>query len=124
MRRWSNQDLSNGLWLGFRPSVLVCGYLVILTPVKVAWSFLHLSRWLGDLVEIEMYNCPLKDQCDCPVQFSILLSVVNVVLEISSGVHTKARCYFTDKSKNLNYKQSIAVAKIVKANPAVTSSDV
>ncbi len=75
MRRWSNQDLSNGLWLGFRPSVLVCGYLVILTAVKVAWSFLHLSRWLGDLVEIEM-----------------LLSVVTVQ---ESSADMKRRCFLS-----------------------------
>jgi hypothetical protein len=38
MRRWTNQDLSNGLRLGFRSRLLDCAFLVILTPVKVAWS--------------------------------------------------------------------------------------
>jgi hypothetical protein len=54
---------------------LVCGYLVILTAVKVAWSFLHLSRWLGDLVEIEM-----------------LLSVVTVQ---ESSADMKRRCFLS-----------------------------
>jgi hypothetical protein len=36
----------------------------------------------------------------------------------------QARCHPTDKSKNLNYKQCIAVAKIAKANLAVISHDV
>jgi len=89
------------------------------------WILGHSYTREGGMVDIETYYCPLKDRCGCPVQLRVTRTVVNVVLEISGGEHTQARCHPTDtKSKHLNYKQRIAVAKIVKANPAVTSRDV
>jgi hypothetical protein len=74
------------------------------------WILGHSYTREGGLVDIETYYCPLKDRCGCPVQLRVTRTVVNVVLEISGGEHTQARCHPTDtKSKHLNYKQVVYI---------------
>jgi hypothetical protein len=87
------------------------------------WSRHHKYFRDAGRTEIETYYCPLKDSCHCPVEIRITRNATLVTLE-TCGEHSQARCHQTDKSKKLNYKQRIAVAKVVKVNPTATSSDV
>ena len=88
------------------------------------WSLNHKYFRDAGKTEIESFYCPLNDRCGCPVQIRVSRSVTTVTLKTSGGEHTQARCHQTDKSKNLNYKQRIAVARVVKGNPSATCRDV
>jgi len=73
---------------------------------------------------VETYYCPLKNRTNCPVQLRVTRSLTTVLVETSGGEHTQARCHAHDHSKNLTYKQRLAVAKVVKINPRATPTDI
>ncbi len=62
---------------------------------------------------VETYYCPLSNRTKCPLQIRVTRSLTTVILETSGGEHSQARCHANDRSKKLNYKQRIAVAKVV-----------
>jgi len=62
---------------------------------------------------VETYYCPLSNRTKCPVQLRITRSLTTVFLETTCGDHSQALCHAHDRSKKLNYKQRIAVAKVV-----------
>ena len=78
----------------------------------------------GDRVSVETYYCPLRNRMDCKVQIRVIRSSTSVCLETSGGAHTQELCHAQDKSKFLNVKQRLAVAKVCKVNPSATSGDV
>ena len=88
------------------------------------WTLGHAYTRDAGKVDITAYYCPLIHRCKCPVQIRVTRTVTSVCLEYSGGPHTQARCHATDKSKFLKFQQRIAVAKVVKVNPAATGSDV
>ena len=88
------------------------------------WTLGHAYTRDAGTVDIAAYYCPLIHRCKCPVQIRVTRTVTSVCLEYSGGPHTQARCHATDKSKFLKFQQRIAVAKVVKVNPAATGSDV
>jgi hypothetical protein len=88
------------------------------------WILGHFYTRGAGKEDIGTYYCPLKERCKCPVQLRVTRTATNVILEYSGGPHTQALCHATDNSKFLNFKQRIAVAKVVKGNPLVTGSDV
>jgi hypothetical protein len=88
------------------------------------WSHHHKYFRDAGKTEMEAFYCPLKDRCKCPVEIRVSRNVTRVTLETCGGEHMQAICDPTDKSKKLNYQQRIAVAKVVKVNPAATCSDV
>ena len=73
------------------------------------------KSYLKDMgqTSVETYYCPLSNCTKCPVQIRVTRSLTAVVLETSGGVHSQALCHAHDQSKKLNYKQRIAVAKVV-----------
>ncbi len=85
------------------------------------WTLAHSYTREAGNVEIKSYYCPLKDRCKCLVQIRVTRTLTSASLEYSDGSHTQALCHSMNKSKFL-YKQRIAVAKVVKGNPAVTGS--
>jgi hypothetical protein len=88
------------------------------------WTLLHSYRRDSGHTDVECYACPLHNRCACPVQIRVSRNATRVWMEYSGGEHTQARCHQVDRSKKLNFKQRIAVAKVVKVNPAATSGDV
>jgi hypothetical protein len=84
------------------------------------------KSYLKDMgqTSVETYYCPLSNRTKCPVQIRVTRSLTAVVLETSGGAHSQALCHANDQSKKLNYKQRIAVAKVVKVNPKATPTDV
>ena len=58
------------------------------------------------------------------MQIRVTRSSTSVRLDTSGGSHTQELCHAQDKSKFLNVKQRLAVAKVCKVNPSATSGDV
>ena len=88
------------------------------------WTLGHAYTRDAGKVDIEAYYCPLIRRCKCPVQIRVTRTVTRVCMEYSGGPHTQARCHATDKSRFLSFQQRMAVAKVVKVNPAANGSDV
>ena len=88
------------------------------------WTLAHSYTRESGSTEVENYYCPLHNRCGCPVQIRVSRNTTSVSLEYSGGEHTQERCHQVDKSKKLNFKLLIAVAKVIKVNPTATSSDV
>jgi hypothetical protein len=81
------------------------------------------SRNNGNCI-IETYHCPLKGRCGCPCQIRVITTPTYVQVDCSGGDHTQEECHKIDNSKFLNVQQRIAVAKLVKTNPAMAATDV
>jgi hypothetical protein len=61
---------------------------------------------------------------DCKVQIRVTRSATSVCLDTSGGAHTQELCHAQDKSKFLNVKQRLAVAKVCKVNQSATGGNV
>ncbi len=73
---------------------------------------------------VETYYCSLSNHTKCPVQLRITRSLTTVILETLGREHLQACCHAHDQSKKFNYKQRIAVAKVVKIDPKAMPTDV
>jgi hypothetical protein len=84
-------------------------------PTKSIGLWCLCKSYLKDLgqTSVETYYCPLSNRTKCPVQIRVTRSLTTVILATSGGEHSQARCHAHDQSKKLNYKQRIAVAKVV-----------
>jgi hypothetical protein len=84
------------------------------------------QKYVKDLghTSVETYYCPLSNRTNCPVQLRVTWALTTVFVETSGREPTQARCHAHDQSKNLHFKQRLAVAKVVKINPKATPTDI
>jgi hypothetical protein len=57
------------------------------------------------------------------MQIRVKCTVTSVTPKHSGGEYTQAHCHVMDNSKHLNFKQRIAVVKVVNSNPTVTGNN-